>query len=394
MTASATTVNWPLRTPPADYVLGHVRAVLPDRILDDARVVVRDGTIAAVEPHPAGSASDVDGSGMYCLPGIVDVHSDALEKERMPRPSAQLPWEFALLSFEAKLRAAGVTTVFHGACFEHTTSRGLERSIELADELCAAVDARGPAPVDHRILHRLDVRSEVGAQRLRARLETSTRITELVSHEDHTPGQGQYVDRGYLEEYLTGADGLSPERAREHVDELIESRAAALPVRDANLRWLGGLAASGRIRLAGHDPADAGEIAELRARGGAVAEFPTTRAAAAAAAQNGLPVVMGAPNVLRGTSHAGNVSARDLIAAGLVAALASDYLPSGLLAAAFLLAESIGLPAAAGLITAGPAQVAGLADRGRLEPGLRADLTLVEAGPRWPIVRAALRAES
>jgi alpha-D-ribose 1-methylphosphonate 5-triphosphate diphosphatase len=387
------TTGWALGPPPRDYVLGHVRAVLPDTVLDDARVVVRDGRITAVEEHRPASGCDVDGRGLLCMPGLIDVHSDALEKERAPRPSAVLPWDFALVSLEGKLRAAGITTVFHGAGFQHKTSRGTQRSPQAAKEVCDTVRARTGAPVEHRLLYRLDIRSEDGATQLREQLAGDFG-TPLVSHEDHTPGQGQYVDRSYMERYLMGTEGMSADEAERHVDELIAERTEYGEVMERNLAWLGDLARAGRIRLAGHDPDSAEAVGALCARGGAVAEFPTTVAAAEAAREHGLPIVMGAPNVLRGTSHSGNVSARDLVRMGLVTALASDYLPSGLLAAAFRLVEDrlATLPAALALVTAGPAEVTGLTDRGALRPGLRADLALVEPAQHGPVVWAALRA--
>ena len=393
MSAPATE-RWSLLRPPADYVLGHVRAVLPDRVLDDARVTVRDGRIAEVAPHPAGSGADVDGGGAFCLPGLVDVHSDGLERERMPRPGAGVPGRFALLSFEGKLRAAGITTVFHGAAFEEGDGSLRARSVDAALELCREVADRGDSPVEHRILHRLDVRSAGGLAALRTRL-AATDLPAVVSHEDHTPGQGQYADRTYYERYLMGTRDFTAEQARAHVDAFAAAREANLDVRDEALSFLGGLARSGAVRLLGHDPASAAEIAALADRGGAVAEFPTTVEAAVAAREHGMPVVMGAPNALRGTSHSGNASARELVARGLVTALASDYLPSGLLAAAFLLAADgvAPLPAAVRLVTAGAAETVGLADRGALTPGSRADLVLAEAGQPWPVVRTVLRAE-
>jgi alpha-D-ribose 1-methylphosphonate 5-triphosphate diphosphatase len=388
-----TAQRWTLGWPPADYVLGHVRAVLPDRVIDDALVAVRDGRIAAVEPHPPGLRADVDGQGLLCLPGLVDIHSDGLEKERLPRPGAELPLEFALLSFEGKLRAAGVTTVFHGAGFEQSKGRGLQRSVETAMQVCQVVAARTDGMVDHRILYRLDVRCPDGLAALRRTLE-AVPDGALVSHEDHTPGQGQYADRTYYERYLVGTRGLSETQAREHVDQLIVDRDGRLDVREEALDWLGGQARSSRIRLLGHDPASAADIAALRDRGGSVAEFPTTAEAAVAAREHGLPVVMGAPNVLRGGSHNGNASGRELVGRGLVTALASDYLPSGLLAAALLLAaEGLAtLPQAVSLVTAGAAEVAALPDRGRLEAGARADVILVAPGSPWPVVRSVLSA--
>ncbi|MET7995043.1 alpha-D-ribose 1-methylphosphonate 5-triphosphate diphosphatase [Amycolatopsis sp. NPDC005232] len=390
----ARTDQWTLGAPPADYVLGHVRAVLPDRVLDDALVAVRDGLVAAVEPHAPGVEADVDGQGLLCIPGLVDVHSDGLEKERLPRPGAELPMEFALLSFEGKLRAAAVTTAFHGAGFEQSHGRGLARTVERAHDVCHAVDERSANLVDHRILYRLDVRSPEGLQALQSRIAEApdTGVAPLVSHEDHTPGQGQYADRSYYERYLMGVRGLSEQEAAEHVTNLISERDGRLGVREDAMAWLGEQARAGRIRLLGHDPASAQEIGELVERGGSVAEFPTTVEAAREARERGLPVVMGAPNVLRGGSHNGNASGRDLAALGLVTALASDYLPSGLLAAAFALVDDglVTLSEAIGLVTSGPAAVAGLDDRGRLEPGRRADLALIAAGPRWPVVHTTL----
>ena len=393
-TLDAPAVRWPLRTPPADYVIGNVSAVLPDRIADDVRIVVRDGRIATVERHD-GRHADVDGSGLLCLPGLIDVHSDGLERERLPRPGAEVPWEFALVSFEGKLRAAGITTVYHGASFQQPRATEPARSVEGALQMCALVgDRRSGGPVDHRVLHRLDLRSDAGFEALRRHLSTVAE-TVLVSHEDHTPGQGQYADRRFLERYLAGTQGISDDEARRQVDDKIAERDADAHLRERALQWLGEQARPGRVRLVGHDPASAAEIEQLHDRGGSVAEFPTTLGAALAARSLGMPVVMGAPNVLRGSSHSGNVAAHDLAQRGLVTALASDYLPYGLLAAVFLLVQQgiATLPDAVGLVTSGPAQVAGLTDRGALVEGLRADLVLVQHGGAWPVVRAVLRAE-
>jgi alpha-D-ribose 1-methylphosphonate 5-triphosphate diphosphatase len=383
--------HWPLAAPPADYVLGHVRAVLPDGVIDDAVVAVRNGVIAAVEPHPPGLSVDVDGEGLLCIPGLVDTHSDGLEKERLPRPGAELPMEFALLSFEGKLRAAGVTTVFHGAGFEQSMGRGTPRTVENAALLCDTIEGRPDGLVGHRILYRLDVRSAEGLVALKDRLATQAG-QPLVSHEDHTPGIGQYAERAYYERYMVGSRGMTADEAVRHVDDLIAERSGRLGIREEAMGWLAEQALAGRIRLLGHDLTSEAEVDELVARGGAVAEFPTTLAAAQAARERGLPVVVGAPNVLRGSSHNGNASGRELIERGLVTSIASDYLPSGLLAAVFTLVAvtRVSLAAAVALVTSGPAEVAGLVDRGRLQPGLRADLALIAARSRWPVVHSVL----
>lgn len=426
--AGGGTPLWSLDGAPPDYVLTGVRAVLPDRVLDDARVVVRGGLIAEVAPR-RGVRGDVDGGGLLVVPGLVDVHSDALERERAPRPTAVLPWDFAIASFEGRLVGAGVTTAFHGAGFQHEHARGVRREPEAALELARAVDDARVVDtgrvgcsgrLDHRVLHRLDVTSAPGQAALRERLAslpvapdlagattagtttagattagTAGDPPPLVSHEDHTPGQGQYADPEQLVRYIVGEDGLTPDDARQRVAALQATRAGAHVERDGALAWLGDLARAGRIRLMGHDPDTVEAVEALEARGAVAAEFPTTLVAAREARARGLLVVAGAPNALRGASHSGNVSAAQLLAEGLVDALASDYLPSALLGAVARIVRdrTCDLPAAVHLVTAGPAAVAGFTDRGALRPGLRADLALVEdrRGP-WPQVIATLTA--
>ena len=376
---------------PTDYAIGHVRAVLPDAVLDDARVVVREGRIAEVGPHPAGFTADADGGGCWLLPGLIDVHSDVLAREAQPRPGVTLPPEVALDAARDRMRAAGVTTTFHGLAYQSRSAVGLEIGSPRADELAPSLDAAGePA------LHRLDVRSGTGRALLEQRLAAlpRRRLPIVVSHEDHTPGQGQYADPVTMRRWLENGEGMSPERAHEHVEWWRATRDERLDQRADTLAWLGSLAAAGRIVLFGHDPETAQDAEQLRARGGRVAEFPTTLAAARAARDLGLLVVAGAPNVVRGGSHAGNVSAAALVADGLVDALASDYLPWSLLSASVHLAASglLPLPRAVGLVTGGPAACVGLADRGALAPGLRADLLLADLAGTRPRVLSVLTA--
>ncbi|MFZ2177120.1 MAG: alpha-D-ribose 1-methylphosphonate 5-triphosphate diphosphatase [Rhodococcus sp. (in: high G+C Gram-positive bacteria)] len=397
---------WSLQQAPRDYVLGHVRAVLPGRVFDDARIVVRDGRIVEVGEVTVGTPIDVDGGGLYCLPGLVDVHSDGLERERLPRPGAELPWMFSMMSFEGKLRAAGVTTVFHGASFSDREAAKNQRSVHAAMEMCAAIEAWNDREtdgrlVDHRVLHRLDVRSAAGLEAMRSQFDQQLeagRISDtqpaVISHEDHTPGIGQYADRAFYERYVAGMRGISAEDARLAVDHVVRERESNIGVREEAMDWLAGRAATGCVRVFGHDPESAVEIADLARRGGNVAEFPTTEEAAREARDRGMSVVMGGPNILRGGSHSGNVSASELAGLGLVTALASDYLPSSLLGAAFTLAGQATMPLhrAVSLITSGPATAVGLSDRGALEPGRRADLVLVGLEHQCPVVRSVLRA--
>jgi alpha-D-ribose 1-methylphosphonate 5-triphosphate diphosphatase len=378
-----------------DFAVRNVRAVLPDRVLDDATVVVRDGVIVDISPSSA-SGDALDGRGAFCLPGLVDTHSDGLEKELVPRPGVVLPVPFALRSFEARVRSAGVTTVFHGVGFEDDDNYG--RTVVLANELCDAIEERaasGGAVIDHHILYRLDARDAPGFDGLVKRLEARLGhmpAPPLVSFEDHTPGIGQYTDRTAFERYIAGTRNVSPEEARRRVDELIAERDALLVHRDRALPWLTAQAARGHIMLMAHDPATDDDVAEAVSWGSHIAEFPTTVRAAELARAAGLRTVCGAPNVLRGRSHSGNVSATDLIRSGLCNGLASDYLPTTLLGAVAALVDRgvCDLPTAVAQVTSGPADTAGLSDRGRLELGARGDVVLVTFDGALPTVRAVL----
>lgn len=383
------------------FAVRDVRAVLPDRVVDDATVVVEDGRIVSVSERGATPPHTVDGRGALCLPGLVDTHSDGLEKELRPRPGVELDIDFAVRSYEGRVRAAGVTTMFHGIGFEESDK--YQRTVALAHRLCDAVERRAAssdALVDHRILYRLDARDHDGFLALRDRLAARPAsggdggAVPLVSFEDHTPGQGQYTDRTAFERYIAGTRGISADDAREAVDALVVEREQLRVNRDRALPWLTGEAGAGRIRLMAHDPTTPGDVAEAVSWSAAIGEFPTTLEAARLAKEHGLRTVCGAPNVLRGGSHSGNVSAVELVARGWCDGLASDYLPSTLLGAVGALVDGsvCSLPAAVALVTSGPADTVGLRDRGRLVAGTRGDLVLVSLSGRLPTVRAVVRA--
>ena len=377
-------------------LLSNVRAVLEDQVLDEATIAIEDGRIIGIESgrHYAGA---IDGDGQFCMPGLIDTHSDAIEREIAPRPNVHIDASFALRSLEGRLSAAGITTVSHGISFEDSENRS--RTVELAAQLVAVISARRAddrAPLDHRILFRTPARSMTGLDAAIEYLSCGQAPGEqpILSFEDHTPGQGQYRDVERFKEYLRSIPRPEGEDVDSYVERRIAEGEALLAQRDLNLSRVSELARTGVARVLVHDCEEAPDMEQANAWGASIAEFPLTVGAATAAREHGMPVVMGAPNVLRGGSHSGNIDAIELVRRGLCTSLASDYLPSSLLAAVFLLVEEgvATLSQAVALVTSGPAEVLGICDRGRIATGARADFALVDVDGRWPRVSRVIRA--
>jgi alpha-D-ribose 1-methylphosphonate 5-triphosphate diphosphatase len=382
-----------------DYSIHNVAVVTSEGVFPKAQVTVEEGVIVGLELGVGRpSVGSIDGGGSYLLPGLIDVHSDGLEKELTPRQGVVFPESFGLRSFEGRLRGAGVTTVMHGIGYEQDTRQ--DRSVELAERLTAALRQRSGergALVDHRILYRVDARDPGGIAALELHLETFQRPGQraFVSFEDHTPGQGQYANLDHYRRWLQNRND-DAEQVEAELQRTLSQRAERLVHRDPNLARLCRLARSGDITMLVHDPASTEDVESAVTWPASIAEFPTTVEAARTAINLGLATVLGAPNVMRGGSHSGNVSAEELVRKNLVTCLASDYQPATLLAAAFLLAErgACSLSAAVGLITEGPARMLGLHDRGRIEVGRRGDLVLCDFDGTWPSVRQTWRAPS
>jgi alpha-D-ribose 1-methylphosphonate 5-triphosphate diphosphatase len=379
-------------------LLTNVRAVLPSRVADQATVAIEDGRIVGVEDDRS-YAGGIDGRAAFCMPGLIDTHSDAIEREITPRPNVDLDESFALRSLEGRVLAAGITTVCHGIGFEDLPSHG--RTVGLARRLVEVIGHRRECdgvPVDHRILYRVPARSANGVEAAVEQLGIGQAPGEMpiLSFEDHTPGQGQFRNLDRFKQYLSRVPIPTGEDVDSYVARRMAESEALLPQRDRNLARVTDLAAAGTARVLVHDCEEAEDMEIAHRWGAAVAEFPLTVGAARAARDHGMPVVMGAPNVLRGGSHSGNVDAEELVGLDLCTSLASDYLPSSLLAAVFLLVERgvTTLSRAVQLVSSGPAEVLGLSDRGRIEVGARADLTVVGLDGRWPRVHQVIRSDA
>jgi alpha-D-ribose 1-methylphosphonate 5-triphosphate diphosphatase len=362
-------------------VRGH-RVLTAAGTLAGAWVVLDGERIAGVATTPPRSARPVDLGAVDLVPGLVDLHSDCLEIKARPRQSMELPLEAALVELDAEAAAWGITTHFLCVCLEDDL--GKYRSLTRARETVAVVERLRPdLLVDHRVHLRVDVTGD-GVPTAEAVAKSAA--VGMLSYMVHLPGVGQFADEATWRRYYTTveADG-------ETADDRLQRRLARLDRVEEARAAVADLARRRGVALASHD--DESEAAVRRAHdlGAGISEFPVRPEAAASARRLGMDVVMGAPNARSGRSHHGNQSARDALEAGSLTVLASDYHPPSLLAAAYALMDegACSWPEAMALVTAGPARAAGLADRGRIEPGARADLVAVGRRSGLPTVAGA-----
>ena len=360
-----------------ETILSNVLVVLEDRTLA-GRVLIRDGLIADIAEGSSGLASAEDCGGDILMPGIIDLHTDNLERQVMPRPGARWPSRSAFLAHDGQCAAAGVTTVFDALCVGNLNFDNEDRIRTFQDGVddLTALTGSGLLRADH-FLH---LRCELPAENMLALVEPviAHPLARMASLMDHTPGVGQYADLARFRARKSVSGGASLAAIDSEIDILQANRAR---LRGPNRRALLDMVAGRPMVLASHDDETVEEVEENHAAGIAISEFPVRLGAAQRAKALGMTVIAGAPNIVRGGSHSGNVAAADLLAAGAADALASDYVPPALLEAAFIVADTgLGLPAGIALVTAGPARMGGLTDRGRIAPGLRADLLRVRRG--------------
>jgi alpha-D-ribose 1-methylphosphonate 5-triphosphate diphosphatase len=362
-------------------LLTHARVVLPDQVLDNAAVLIEGDRIAAIEPANARADHTVDLRGQTLLPGLIDVHCDAIEKEAEPRSRVLFPMDFAVAQVDRRNAAAGITTPYHALSFANR-EWGV-RNNDTAAEVIRALHAFRPhSLVDNRVHCRYEVTDLAAVPILTDLMDAG--MVDLLSVMDHSPGQGQFKTLDAYLEYMMGNHGMS----REQAEEAAQSKARAQEGAVGRVELLLAHARRHGIPTASHDDDSVHRIAAMRALGVAMSEFPITLDTAQAAVSCGLPTILGAPNVLRGQSQSGSMRAIDAIRAGVASCLCSDYQPSTLIAAAFAAARQAGiaLQQAVALVTANPAQACGLSDRGRIQVGLRADLIAVQSVGAQPLV--------
>jgi alpha-D-ribose 1-methylphosphonate 5-triphosphate diphosphatase len=365
-------------------VFANARLVLPDRVAT-GRIVIEGGQIAAVEEGEGMPAGAIDCHGDYLAPGLVELHTDNLERHIEPRPEVDWPHEAAILAHDAELASCGITTVFDALRVGSTLTvrDGLKPYARaLADEILA-LRAAGTLRISHFLHLRAEICSETLPDEM-AGFGPADRVG-IVSLMDHTPGQRQFRDITKLRAYVMGKSGRSEAEFIEHVAELKELQERVGAVHEARAvdeaRRYG-------ATLASHDDTTAEHVATSARHGVRLAEFPTTDEAARACRDTGIPVMMGAPNLIRGGSHSGNVAAADLARDGLLDILSSDYVPAGLLLGAVRLGALWGdLARGIATVTRAPAEATGLTDRGALAVGRRADLVRFGLRGDMPVIR-------
>ncbi|MBY0611524.1 MAG: alpha-D-ribose 1-methylphosphonate 5-triphosphate diphosphatase [Beijerinckiaceae bacterium] len=370
---------------PTETILGNAEIILADRVIERGWIVMSDGLIAEVGEGDAPRGA-LDMAGDTLIPGLVELHTDHLEAHFSPRPKVQWHPLSSVIAYDAQIAASGITTVFDSLRVGQDSRKdAFNDNLEsLADTIHEAQQSKLL-----RVEHLTHLRCEVCSPDVvdKATRFLAQRAVHLMSLMDHTPGIRQFRDIEKWLDYYRGKTTMTEAQLQKFVEE---RQALNRELEPLHHRKLVELARSRNVPIASHDDTTIANVEESISDGATLAEFPTTIEAAAASHAAGIKVMMGAPNVVRGGSHSGNVAASDLAREGTLDVLSSDYVPGSLLMAAFQLPAdipSITLPQAVRMITKNAAEAAKLHDRGELRAGLRADVVRVHRHDSIPVVR-------
>ena len=373
-----------------DTVIGNARIVLAERVIEHGWIALVDGRVAEIGEGEAPEAG-LDAGGDLIMPGLIELHTDHLEAHYVPRPKVFWNPLAAVISYDGQLATSGITTVLDSlrAWREDGAEEVDGRAIVLAEAIASAREA-SLLRADHFLHLRCEIPMPSVVEEAKELVGRSD--VKLMSLMDHTPGQRQFRDEGKLRDYYRGKGGGKTDA---ELDVLFEKRLGYQKAYAAdNMRAIVALAHEHEIPLASHDDTTEENVADAVRDRVAVAEFPTTMEAARGLHQAGIGILMGAPNVVRGGSHSGNIAAVDLAREGLLDILSSDYIPSSLLMAALQLPQhvpAIDLASAVRTVTKAPAEAVGLTDRGEIAVGKRADLIRVHVAGEVPVVRSVWR---
>lgn len=351
------------------------RLVLPDGIHDQTSIQIEDGLITQIgKGQAAAGAKKIDAAGRYVMPGMIDLHSDALEKDLEPRPNTLFPTDMVLLEMDKKLAACGITTMYHSISFAEGEI-GI-RSNKMAEGIIREINRLSPKlRIRTKVHARYEITDEAAVPVLEKLIDEDK--VNLLSFMNHTPGQGQFRETASFHRYFQAVyrktDG--------EITGIIKRKVASQKYIRQRLDYLIDLCGNRNIPMASHDDDSEEKIEWLRQKGISISEFPVNMDAAAAAVRNDMHVCLGAPNALRGNSQSRNLSAREAIAAGSCHVLCSDYAPMTMLHAVFKLSDEGLLPLheAIRLVTANPAKAIGIDHAvGSLQEGKEADFIIVD----------------
>jgi len=372
--------------------------VSPEKLLPRHAVITREDRILSIQPMDELNNYDnggeemqyFDARGGYIMPGFIDIHSDYIEGILQPRPTCLFEFETGLREAEKQLLGHGVTTIYHSLSLMNGGGLGGKRNFrnkENLDKLAALIKDFHEGY--HLIRHRFHARYEIDNLDIYDYLAELLRCGAVheLSFMDHTPGQGQYRD---MEIYAKSYPTWKAANSDKSMDEIL-AQAKSKPIASHEmLKRLATLAHEKNIPLASHDDDTLEKLSLMKNEFGVkISEFPIELEVAKKAHDEGILVVMGAPNVMLGGSHSGNLSAIDAIREGVADILCSDYYPASLLHSAFRLEEEgiLSLPAAVRMLTLNPAKAMGIdGDYGAVEEGKKADLLVVRKIHGKPMV--------
>jgi alpha-D-ribose 1-methylphosphonate 5-triphosphate diphosphatase len=376
---------------PTAFVNG--RIVTETGIIEGSALLMEGQIIQGIIPMKELSrhavAMEVDLRGQYISPGFIDVHSDMIEQIIQPRPTSMMDFEMAIKEGEKQLVNQGVTTMYHSLSLYNDDLFGVKEIRKSSHVHRLAVLISGMHGRNHLIRHRFHARYEIdniGCIGLIKELMEAGFVHEF-SVMDHTPGQGQFSDLKGYRRHISGY------RDRQVTDDEWESIMDAHNSKDkatfAQISELVELALKKGIAVASHDDDSVEKVELVSAMGVGISEFPITMEVAKAAREHGLYTVAGAPNILLGGSHSGNLNAADAIMAGFIDVLCSDYYPAAMLHAVFAMHSRHGLPlhAAFNLVTANAARAVKIdALVGSIAPGKMADLLVIDTVDGYPMI--------
>ena len=365
------------------------RIITPDRIIEDKILLIEQDRISGFADSADGAEKVVNAHGRYVMPGIIDIHSDRLEQFIQPRPTSQMDFEFALKAYERDLLNAGITTIYHSIALVQdeliwTASVRSKENVQKIADLIANFHLR-----NHLIHHRFHLRIEIdylAAFDIARDMLNQGKVHQM-SFMDHTPGQGQYSDYKVYHETVSKHRGKELDRLG--FEGVLEHHKNKPVLSFDKLKELAEIAHAKGVAVASHDDDTEEKLATNKRINVDISEFPITLGAARIAKAHGLYTVVGAPNILRGSSHSGNMSAAEAIMEDCADILCSDYYPAAILNSIFRMhvEYGVGLPRMVSLATLNPARAMRI-DRnyGSIEQGKKADLLIVDMLDGYPVI--------